>query len=95
MNMSTIDQRPTPSMIRYIRRAVAQPPVERRCTEISRKTSPISFSTGTVMLAKNTRSAIGHMPACDQLASRRSMIVSGSPWPNEITVITGSRLAGM
>jgi hypothetical protein len=47
-----------------------------------------------MILAKNTRTASGHHPAtindCTPLK-----IVSGSPFPNEMTVITGYTLAGI
>ena len=80
MKMSTIDQRPTCSMIRYIRPRSRNRQVERRCTVIRRKVSPISFSTGTVMLAKNTSSATGHIPAWISCLTPERM-VSGSPRP--------------
>ena len=46
-----------------------------------------------MMLAKNTSSATGHMPTAIS-AFTPLRIVSGSPLPSEVTVMTGSRLAG-
>ena len=70
MKMSTIDQRPTCSMIRYIRLRSRSRHRERRCVVIRRKVSPISFSTGTVMLAKNTRCHRPHAGADQRLDAR-------------------------
>lgn len=53
-----------------------------------------SFAMGTTMLAKNTKSAIGHISASIRCITPLR-IVSGEPSPNEITVMTGNTLAGM
>ena len=48
---------------------------------------------GTVMLAKKTSSATGHIPMAI-ISFTPERMVSGSPWPREVTVMIGSRLAG-
>jgi len=46
------------------------------------------FSTGTVMLAKKTRSAIGHIPTTI-MALTPLIMVSGSVCPSEVNFMTG------
>ena len=58
------------------------------------RTRPRILSTGTVMLAKKTSAAIGHMSAWMSSMTPES-IVSGCPLPKLVTVITGRTFAGM
>ena len=89
--MSTIDQRPIDSVSRYISVRSTGRQLERRWTEISRKVRP-SFIRGTKTLAVKMISASGQSAAIkvDDAAHDRV----GSPLPSDVTVITGSRLAG-
>ena len=94
LKLSNIDQNTNESMMRNKNVRSLSRHRDFRLTAIIRKVSPTSFTTGTVMLAKKTSKASGHMPEWMSAFTPLRM-VSGSPLPNETSVMTGKRLAGM
>ena len=95
MKTSTIDQRPTPSMIRYITSDRAAGAVEPRCTEISRNIEADQLEHGHGDAGEEHQQRDRpHAARCSSSITPETM-VSGVPLPNEVTVMTGSRLAGM
>ena len=93
MNMSIIDQRPIALTILYSTVRSRSRPRQPTCVVTSMTLSPTSFSTGTMMLAKNTSAASGHMPPANSSSAPPRMVL-GAPDPSWITVSTGYTLAG-
>ncbi|MNV86133.1 hypothetical protein D3C71_1801410 [compost metagenome] len=65
-----------------------------RCTEYSSRETPTNLKVGTRILAMNTTAAIGSIPRCTS-SMTPDIMVSDCPLPSELTVMIGSRLAGM
>ena len=68
--------------------------MERRCADATSTVIAISFSSGTVTLAKNTSSASGHEPLVHRKMTPL-MIVSSCDDSSVLVFMIGSTFAGM
>ena len=88
MKMSIIDQRPIALTMRYSTVRSRSRPRQAGLRGQQHDARPTSFSTGTMMLAKNTSAASGYMPPASSSSTPPRMVLGG-PAPSWITVSTG------
>ena len=91
---STIDQRPTNSVIRYSRVFCGNTSVLRRWTEIQSHPRISILPIGTKTLATKITSAIGYEPCCHRVTTPPKIVFSVVR-PRNVVCMMGRKLAGM